>query len=241
MDPMTGYMIAQGTSTGMDFFDKGAGFFAPGWAGRRDVRREKARINQEKRLWDYQFDRTTAYNSPSAQMARLKAAGLNPNLVFGHGGAVSGNASGGGLSLPSSGRPPAARMADVSETMTALANIENTMADTKRINAQTGGVNEQGVPLDAPWYVKMFSGALTELGYSPVDIIRAVRDSPFIQKFIGSQTSPSPPPASLIFGGVPWTPPPPDPITKESKHNKFMKAYKWLFDGGKGFSHPEYF
>lgn len=30
-----------------------------------------------------------AYNSPSAQMARLKAAGLNPNLVYGNGAAQS--------------------------------------------------------------------------------------------------------------------------------------------------------
>lgn len=37
------------------------------------------------RNWNMQND----YNSPSAQMARLKAAGLNPNMVYGNGGAVT--------------------------------------------------------------------------------------------------------------------------------------------------------
>lgn len=31
------------------------------------------------------WDRQNAYNSPAAQMARLRAAGLNPNLVYGNG------------------------------------------------------------------------------------------------------------------------------------------------------------
>lgn len=40
-------------------------------------------------MWNMQ----NAYNDPSAQMARLKAAGLNPNLVYG-GGQVTGNTTG---------------------------------------------------------------------------------------------------------------------------------------------------
>lgn len=36
---------------------------------------------QNKDLWDYQ----NAYNTPAQQMARLKAAGLNPNLIYGSG------------------------------------------------------------------------------------------------------------------------------------------------------------
>lgn len=36
---------------------------------------------QNKQLWDYQ----NAYNTPAAQMGRLRAAGLNPNLIYGQG------------------------------------------------------------------------------------------------------------------------------------------------------------
>lgn len=41
-----------------------------------------------KDLWDYQ----NAYNTPQAQMERLKAAGLNPRLIYGSGSANTGNA-----------------------------------------------------------------------------------------------------------------------------------------------------
>ncbi|AXH76522.1 MAG: DNA pilot protein [Microviridae sp.] len=41
-----------------------------------------------KELWDYQ----NAYNTPQAQMERLKAAGLNPRLVYGSGASAPGNA-----------------------------------------------------------------------------------------------------------------------------------------------------
>lgn len=41
-----------------------------------------------KELWDYQ----NAYNTPQQQMERLKAAGLNPRLIYGSGAASAGNA-----------------------------------------------------------------------------------------------------------------------------------------------------
>lgn len=39
-------------------------------------------------MWNLQNE----YNSPTQQMARIRAAGLNPNLVYGNG--VTGNSSG---------------------------------------------------------------------------------------------------------------------------------------------------
>lgn len=52
--------------------------------------RETNRANRELAEYAYSRDlemwnRQNQYNSPSAQMERLKAAGLNPNLVYGHG------------------------------------------------------------------------------------------------------------------------------------------------------------
>lgn len=63
-----------------------------------------AQTNRAQRgLSEYQYskdlemwNRNNEYNSPEAQMARLKTAGLNPNLVYGS-GSVAGNTSG---SLP---------------------------------------------------------------------------------------------------------------------------------------------
>lgn len=51
-----------------------------------------------KQAWDRQlqmWNMNNSYNDPSAQMARLKAAGLNPNLVYGSGNVVGNTSSGG--------------------------------------------------------------------------------------------------------------------------------------------------
>lgn len=61
-------------------------------ANKRQFKYQKQAMAQQqaynKEFWDYQ----NAYNTPTQQMARLKAAGLNPNLIYGGGSANSGNA-----------------------------------------------------------------------------------------------------------------------------------------------------
>lgn len=56
----------------------------------------KEQYKYNKKLQDNAFahnvemwNRQNAYNTPSAQMERLQAAGLNPNLVYGNGGATN--------------------------------------------------------------------------------------------------------------------------------------------------------
>lgn len=58
-------------------------------------------LEYQKKMADYAYNQNlqmwnlnNAYNDPAAQMERLKAAGLNANLVYG-GGNVTGNTSGG--------------------------------------------------------------------------------------------------------------------------------------------------
>ena len=79
-----------------------------------------------------------AYNDPAAQMQRLKAAGLNPNLVYGN-GSVTGNASG---SAPSGTMARSSNISvgdEVLKGQQLLANdatIENTRAEAKVREAQ---------------------------------------------------------------------------------------------------------
>lgn len=61
----------------------------------QQMRAEQRQFDYNKQLQDYaysqnlaQWNRENAYNSPSAQMARFSAAGLNPNLVYGDSGAA---------------------------------------------------------------------------------------------------------------------------------------------------------
>lgn len=61
------------------------GAVAQGTANRAQ-RRYNDRVAWRERVWALEdWNRQNEYNSPAAQMARLKAAGLNPNLVYGHG------------------------------------------------------------------------------------------------------------------------------------------------------------
>ena len=60
-------------------------------SGRKAYHRSKKlmdkQFSMDKEMYDYQ----NAYNTPAQQMARLKAAGLNPALMYGQG--TTGNAS----------------------------------------------------------------------------------------------------------------------------------------------------
>lgn len=68
--------------------DTAIGAITSGGAGRRNRRfaREMYWRQRNDALSDWNMQNT--YNSPSAQMARLKEAGLNPNLVYGDGGSI---------------------------------------------------------------------------------------------------------------------------------------------------------
>lgn len=70
--------------------------FSAASTSRRNTDRQ---IQAQKELAEYSYakdlemwNRANAYNDPSAQMKRLEGAGLNPNLVYGH-GSVAGNTS----------------------------------------------------------------------------------------------------------------------------------------------------
>lgn len=77
------------------------------------------------------FNMQNAYNDPSLQIARLKKAGLNPNLIYGQ--SVAG-ATGNSGSAPSPSRAaPTGAESIIPNTLAAFqaeANIENTNADT---------------------------------------------------------------------------------------------------------------
>jgi hypothetical protein len=60
-----------------------------------DLNKEQADYSQglQKDMYDYTFDKEAEYNDPSAQVERLRTAGLNPALMYGGSGAT-GSASG---------------------------------------------------------------------------------------------------------------------------------------------------
>lgn len=83
----------------------------------------------------YTWDLANQYNDPKAQMERLKAAGLNPNLVYGSGN-VTGNTTG---QAGSNGIAQQEVFNGVSKGLQfaqATANLQNTVANNKLLQHQ---------------------------------------------------------------------------------------------------------
>lgn len=76
-------------AAGVSAISSGAGVYAAGKMNKktREWNEKMYGIQREDALRDWEVQ--NAYNSPEQQMARLKAAGLNPNLVYGTGAATS--------------------------------------------------------------------------------------------------------------------------------------------------------
>lgn len=95
-------------------------------------------VRNEERI----FQRDAAYNSPAAQMARFKEAGLNPNLMYGQGtpGITSGTAvqAKGQLERPELIGSIMESMALGKDLEMKDAQIENIRANTKLISTKGG-------------------------------------------------------------------------------------------------------
>jgi len=101
--------------------------------GKRQNKRNRSNMKYQfqldKQMWDYQ----NAYNTPIKQMERLKAAGLNPHLMYGQG--TTGNASGAPQTkpLPAYAETPVDTAPFISG-MQQMAQIKNIQAQTRKQN-----------------------------------------------------------------------------------------------------------
>lgn len=88
-----------------------------------------------------QWHNQNRYNSPEQQMARLKKAGLNPNLVYGT-GTVTGNTQGGRPEY----KPPAQEYQYKAPRLDQIAlytDLRQKQAQTNFINSQTQNVDQR--------------------------------------------------------------------------------------------------
>lgn len=102
--------------------------------------------NQQDKAWQQTVDMWNAqnkYNSPFNQMQRFKAAGLNPNLIYGQGN--PGNASGAPQFQVSAHNSP---IGAALEALTNVANLEliksqvdKNKAESNRTKSQTQGID----------------------------------------------------------------------------------------------------
>lgn len=116
------------------------------------------RLQLQQEQWQKQFDVTNAYNAPSAQMARLRAAGINPSAMMQNSGLASLGSSAASPSSSSAAAPvgssfgshsvspapvpsfgglssPAQSFSSVAQLADSVAAIKRAGADVNRINA----------------------------------------------------------------------------------------------------------
>lgn len=95
--------------------------------------------SQEQEQWN----RQNAYNSPEAQMARYKAAGLNPNSIYGSGAGSSGNAT----QLPKYNAPSLQYnyrpLVDVPQMLGVYQDFRMRQAQIDNVKAQTENVRSR--------------------------------------------------------------------------------------------------
>lgn len=101
--------------------------------------------NQADIAWNReleQWHRANEYNSPQAQMARLKAAGLNPNMVYGTGTQAAGQSASSAPSAQTAKYQAQWPKLEVAEKLAQIANIEADTAATLTGEKYTGSKME---------------------------------------------------------------------------------------------------
>ena len=122
----------------------------------------KYQNDRNLQLWNMQNE----YNAPKQQMARLKEAGLNPNLVYGNGSAVNVANSPAPTQVPHIGAytnyaPYASGMANsinsIFDNLLKIANIRKTNQETSNLNEYQNNMKLQGSNLRIEMALKNMS------------------------------------------------------------------------------------
>ena len=102
--------------------------------------KSKRAVMMQYMLQNQLIDKQNEYNKPINQMARLREAGLNPNLVYGDGGATIASASGGTTSAPDV--TPASGTFNLIGKMQALQQMKQSEANISETEARTAAIDD---------------------------------------------------------------------------------------------------
>lgn len=97
IDPVTGQLVAQGAIAATQAITRGGPRRQYKWNKR--AANDANQMNRDNAIWALEENKKIqneqrVYDSPSSQMARYKAAGLNPHLIYGSGAGSSGGTFG---------------------------------------------------------------------------------------------------------------------------------------------------
>lgn len=123
--------------------------------------------NQQRQWALEDWDRNNAYNSPSAQMQRLKDAGLNPNLVYGNGATTTAQPVRSSAPAQWSPHAPQVDASQIGSNIMMYYDIKNKAAQYDNIKAQTDVIKQEALLkaalVDKTWQDLHLSGYKTDL------------------------------------------------------------------------------
>lgn len=161
MDPIIGGALVSGLGGLL-------GNFATG-ASTKDTNKTNLQIARETNEANYRlWQENNAYNTPAAQMSRLRAAGLNPNMVY-------GQISSGNSSSPATAQGAVMKSAKFGDFGTSAAVMsylqgqmqkstislqdtqsEKNKAETNKVNVESLNLEKDGLLKDIAYYQKLF-------------------------------------------------------------------------------------
>lgn len=107
-------------------------------SGQKSANDTNMQIAQAQNQWNIeQWNRENEYNTPAAQVQRLKDAGLNPNLIYGNSSAGAVSASSPRASGATVSNAQAGHAAGISAATQQLMNIVMQQAEYNKMNAQS--------------------------------------------------------------------------------------------------------
>lgn len=177
MDPfVTGSLISAGIGSAASLF---------GQQMNNDASEKAARVAGEQaiKLWKMQAD----YNTPANQVARLRAAGLNPNLIYGNGSASTGNMSNApAMTDPARKSYDFSRFMDMANVLLSLKNLkaqnENLAAQTENVEAQTDQRKAQAAYYNAILDFYNKHGYFPGQASAPMSVVKEISNQPFVKR-----------------------------------------------------------
>jgi len=127
----------------------------------REFAQQQADQQRSYALADYHMQ--NQYNSPSSQMERLKAAGLNPNLVYGNGATATGGSVRSTAPAQYEGKAP---QVELGQTVGKYLNAQMMQLQSDNLKAQNAVLIEQQKNIAADTVNKVFGSNLKEFDFN---------------------------------------------------------------------------
>lgn len=146
MDPLVGSALISGAASAVN---TAANQLSVGKVNYKSRNHQRDMLRSQNQMALENWNLQNEYNSPTAQVERMKAAGLNPNLLYGAGGSsqTAGNSGHAASAGPAGSVPSHVAMSQLDAATALRVGMEAKVLDSQRrnIDAQTARIEAETV------------------------------------------------------------------------------------------------